>query len=86
VWITIRAKLCNLFESCSFGCEQLRASLKQLAKRTIAFAIPAATVENTQKLYVNIESPQTNKGMGAVRVCALLAGNYELTTDDVSDR
>ena len=42
--------------------------------------------KNTQKLYVNIESPQTNKGMGAVRVCALLAGNYELTTDDVSDR
>ena len=79
VWITIRAKLCNLFESCSFG-------LKQLAKRTIAIAIRAAPVENTQKLYVNIESPQTNKGMGAVRVCALLAGNYELTTDDVSDR
>jgi hypothetical protein len=45
VWITIRAKLCNLFESYGFGCEQLRASLKQLSKRTIAFAIPAATVE-----------------------------------------
>ncbi len=45
MWITIRAKLCNLFESYGFGCEQLRASLKQLSKRTIAFAIPAATVE-----------------------------------------